>query len=665
MRPSTPELRPSPGVRDTGRRLFPSAPAPGFGTGQPVQLGLDELGTPLSEVTFVVVDLETTGGSPKDSAITEIGAVKVRGGEVLGEFQTLVNPGVPIPAFITRLTGISTAMVATAPRIEEVLPSFFEFAHGAVLVAHNAPFDISFLRAAAAGMDLAWPGNQVLDTVPLARRVVTRDEVPNHKLATLAALFRATITPDHRALSDARATVDVMHALFERLAPSGVTTLEDLAGATDPVPPDIRRRRHLADGLPDGPGVYLFVGPGEEILYVGTSMHVRRRVRSYFTAAEKRRRMVEMIRLATSVRAISCATDLEARVRELRMITEHAPPFNRRSKHPERMHWIRLTTEAHPRLAVVRYPSAAGSSTAGAPRGPVEIGGKDGTSRSGAGGAGGARPAREPHIGPFASRSRAVAAMEALHAAHPVRQCGGRLPVTPSTRATACALAEMARCSAPCVPPERHPLAGLDAARTLAPYPEVVEALQATMAGDASPVVDALAHRISALVRDERFEDAASDRDRLEAYLSGAARAQRLAPLTTCRQLVAARPREAGGWEIIVVRHGRLAATAVCERGGDPLATVASAVASAEHVEAPQWPVPACHPEETDLIITWLNSAGVRLVEVSDPLTCPVRGAERHVVNTSTAQVVAESATEGHRWPPAPSAPSAERDAAY
>ena len=534
-----------------------------FGTGRPVQLALDELGTSLREVTFVVVDLETTGGSPKDSAITEIGAVKVRGGEVLGEFQTLVNPGTPVPAFIARLTGITTAMVASAPPIEDVLPSFLEFARGTVLVAHNAPFDISFLRAATTAMDLVWPGNQVLDTVTLARRVVTRDEAPNHKLSTLAALFRATITPDHRALSDARATVDVMHALFERLAPSGITTLEDLSA--DPVPADIRRRRHLADGLPEGPGVYLFVGPDEEVLYVGTSTHVRRRVRSYFTASEKRRRMTEMIRLTTSVRAIACATELEARVRELRMITEHAPRYNQRSKHPERMHWVRLTTEAHPRLAVVRDPAAApppsptarsratarpdATATVSTHRAQLPYGGA------------------EPHIGPFTSRSRAVAALEALQAAHQVRQCGGRLPVVPAASATACALAEMGRCSAPCVPPERRPHAPLADLTDAARYPEVIDALRATMAGDASPVVDALAQRITALVRDERFEDAASDRDRLEAYLSGAARAQRLAPLTTCRQLVAARPGTDGGWEIVVVRYGRLAATAVCEIG--------------------------------------------------------------------------------------------------
>jgi len=605
------DLRTAPGARAAGKRLSGALhPAAGVlrgpdaveTTGTPVQLGLDELGTPLSEVTFVVVDLETTGGSSKDAGITEIGAVKVRGGEVIGEFQSLVNPGHPVPAFIARLTGITTLMVSSAPSIELVLPSFLEFARGTVLVAHNAPFDISFLKAAARGMDLAWPGNQVLDTVPLARRVVTRDEAPNHKLGTLAALFRATITPDHRALSDARATVDVMHALFDRMAPLGITHLEDLATATDPVPADIRRRRHLADDMPSGPGVYMFVGPQDEVLYVGTSTNVRTRVRSYFTAAEKRGRMTEMIRLAVSVRAVPCATDLEARVRELRLITEHAPRYNRRSKHPERMHWVRVSSEAYPRLTVVR----------------------DGTAALG-----------EPVVGPFVSRARATEAVEALQSAHQVRQCTKKLPTLPSATASACVLAEMGRCSAPCVRPSSRPATAPDD-----DYAEVVAGLVRSMEHDPSPVVAALARRIAEHVEQQRFEDAGTDRDRLEAFLAGAARAQRLAPVVASAQIVAARPTSAAGWEIVVVRYGRLATTAVCRHGEDPLAAVEAAVAAAEHVPAPTSAGPACHPEETDLVVAWLRSDGVRLVESDLGLTCPVAGAERYVVGRTTADVV-------------------------
>ena len=176
-----------------------------------VQGPFDELGRPLRDVTFVVVDLETTGGSPNACEITEIGAVKVRGGEVLGEFQTLVNPLSSIPPFIAVLTGITDAMVAGAPRLDTVLPAFLEFSKGAVLVAHNAPFDLGFLRAGCERLGLPWPSYEHLDTARLARRVLHRDEAPNCKLSTLATLFRATTTPNHRALSDARATVDVLH----------------------------------------------------------------------------------------------------------------------------------------------------------------------------------------------------------------------------------------------------------------------------------------------------------------------------------------------------------------------------------------------------------------------------------------------------------------------
>ena len=310
------------------------------------QTTFEELGRPLRETTFCVVDLETTGGSASGgSMITEIGAVKVRGGEVLGEFQTLVNPHTQIPAFIAVLTGITNSMVADAPAIESALPAFLEFAAGTVLVAHNAPFDVGFLQHFAREQQRPWPAFEVLDTAKLARRVVTRDEAPNHKLGTLAALFRATVTPDHRALSDARATVDVLHALLSRLAPLGITHLEDLASATDPVPSDVRRKRHLADGLPDAPGVYMFRGPHDEVLYVGTSTSIRTRVRSYFTAAEKRARMTEMVRIAHAVTPVVCATPLEAQVRELRLIAQHSPRYNRRSRFPERMPWVRLTHE--------------------------------------------------------------------------------------------------------------------------------------------------------------------------------------------------------------------------------------------------------------------------------------------------------------------------------
>lgn len=186
----------------------------------------------LHETTFVVVDLETTGGSPHAGAvITEIGAVKVRGGVVLGEFKTFVNPLALIPVFITELTGIDNEMVRLAPIIDEVFPTFLEFCGApteSVLVAHNAPFDIGFLQSASRELEYQWPKYKVIDTVRLARSVLSRDEVLDCKLGTLAQFFNTHVTPTHRALDDAQTTVEVLHALIERLSGFGVQTLGDL-----------------------------------------------------------------------------------------------------------------------------------------------------------------------------------------------------------------------------------------------------------------------------------------------------------------------------------------------------------------------------------------------------------------------------------------------------
>jgi DNA polymerase III epsilon subunit family exonuclease len=186
----------------------------------------------LSETTFAVLDLETSGGSPKSGAgITEIGVVKVRGGTVLGTFQSFIDPGHSLPPFITQLTGITDEMLLSAPFIDEVLPTLFEFlgtADETVLVAHNSPFDMSFLKAAALAHEFPWPDYLTVDTARLARAVLDRDEVINCKLGTLATFFNAQTSPTHRALDDAMATVDVLHGIIERLSGHQVWTFEEM-----------------------------------------------------------------------------------------------------------------------------------------------------------------------------------------------------------------------------------------------------------------------------------------------------------------------------------------------------------------------------------------------------------------------------------------------------
>ena len=562
------------------------------------QRSFDELGRRLQDVTFCVVDLETTGGSAKDgSMITEVGAVKVRGGEVLGEFQTLVNPHQAIPAFIAVLTGITDSMVAGSPPIEQVLPQFLEFARGCVLVAHNAPFDVGFLRHFAEQQGRAWPAFEVLDTAKLARRVITRDDAPNCKLSSLAVLFGASTTPNHRALSDARATVDVLHGLMARLGNLGVHTLEELQTFSARVSTAQRRKRHLAEGLPHAPGVYLFRDDRERVLYVGTSKDLRTRVRSYFTASETRTRMGEMVNLASTVQGIECATALEAEVRELRLIAEHKPRYNRRSRFPERVHWIKLTVEPWPRLSLVRRVLDDGAE----------------------------------YVGPFGSKRTAERCLAALHETFQIRQCGGRMPKLPSL--SACALAEMGRCLSPCN-------RSVDAER----YATEVDRLRATLVGRPDEVVESLSGRMDTLAQDERFEEAGSWRDRLAAFLRGVARTQRLRALTRCAEVVAAR-RENGQWSVHVIRHGRLAAAGVIPSGAHAGDWVRQLRGSAETVAPRPGPTPAATAEETERILRWLEAEGVRLVHVEGEWTCPVGGATKHLkihdsVNESKEQLI-------------------------
>ena len=186
----------------------------------------------LSQTTFVIVDLETTGASPKKgSSITEIGAIKVKTGAVIEQFESFVNPLAPIPEYITDLTGITNEMLKNAPIIDEIFPKFLEFVghhDDSVLVAHNAPFDLSFLKSAAHELDLPWPKYRTLDTVTIARQVLSKEDVPNCKLGTLAEFFGTKVEPNHRALDDAKATTEVLHGLIERLGSIDITTIDSL-----------------------------------------------------------------------------------------------------------------------------------------------------------------------------------------------------------------------------------------------------------------------------------------------------------------------------------------------------------------------------------------------------------------------------------------------------
>ena len=589
-----------------------------------MQASFAQMGTPLSEVVFVVVDLETTGGPPGADAITEIGAVRVRGGAVESEMSTLVNPGRAIPAQITVLTGITNAMVAGAPPVGEALTAFLAWARldgeSTVLVAHNARFDVGHLRGAARALGLGWSEPTVLDTLGLARRAWSRAEVPDHKLGTLAALVGSPIRPAHRALGDARATVDVLHAALEVLAPLGVTHLEDLATAADPVPARRRAKSRLADGLPSSPGVYQFLSAAGQVLYVGSAVDLRRRVRSYFTAAEKRSRIANMLDTTVQVRAIPTPTEIEARVRELRLIAELDPPVNRRSRSPRSRPWLRPVGGPRPRLAATTVLTVAQADGA---------------------------------VGPFPSRAALAQARRAVESAlgmHPwddpgVRTAGPDGAGIPDGGAAAAGPGD-AGASAGAVTGATAGISDGDAAAGVpdgdaaAEAPTGAEAVRLALSGRVDLVALPLLERISALAAVERFEEAGMWTARLRSLLLAACRAEKARPLLACPHLIAARRRPGGGWELVAVRWGRLAGSAITPPGADPRPAVRALRATAEVVAPPSRVGAAAGVEETLLLADWALDAGARIVEVDggkegaarvlERLSWPVGAAARH-----------------------------------
>lgn len=523
-----------------------------------------ELAVPLHDVPFVVVDLETTGGSPAQNRITEFGAVRIEAGELTAEFATLVDPGVTIPRSITDFTGISDDLVAGRPPVEAVLPAFLEFCSGAVLVAHNARFDMGFLNANLARLDYPPLTAPVVCTAALARRLV-REEVRDCRLVTLASYFRCRTVPIHRALPDARATVEVFYALLERAGSFGVLTLEALLEFAHVRNTALfRARRPLAEGLPHAPGVYLFRSASGEVLYVGKATDLRARVLSYF-GADDRRTVVSLLKETGAIDHIVCPTPIEAAVRELRLLRAQRPRFNRRSVGRRPAVFVKLTAERFPRLSIVRALRADGAT----------------------------------YLGPLASRRVAERVIEALYDVAPIRRCTS-VPAQP------CVLAQIGRCLSPC-----------DGSVGEGGYAPAAALVRAAMAGDPGEALARLQQRLADLAAQGRYEHAADLRDRRGALVAAILRTRRITALAASGDLVASRPLRAGRCEVIALRDGALVASVSCQ------AEQRDEAAAALDLHGPPETAGA---DETHLLARWLEGAGTRVHRCSGTLDSVIAG---------------------------------------
>lgn len=527
------------------------------------QRTFDDMEAPLHAVPFCVLDLETTGATAADCEITEIGAVKFVGGEPAGTFQTLVNPGMEIPPFITVLTGITQAMVIEAPTISEALPAFLEFIGDAVIVGHNVRFDLSFLNAAAERLGYGRLANRSVDTLGLGRRLV-RSEVRNLKLSSLAAHFRAPSPPTHRALDDAQATAHVFWALLERAGTLGVTHLDDLL-----ILPTARGSAHygkieLTADAPRGPGVYFFRDRDGAVIYVGKAKNLRSRVRSYFYG-DDRRSVAQMLRDLDRIEYHVCTTELEAEVVELRLIGEHRPRYNRRSRPPRSQTWIKLTQERFPRLSMVRAVRDDGAL----------------------------------YLGPYRSRRAAEVVVHAIWDAVPIRRCN----TAGTKRAAQCSFGQLGTALCPC-----------DGSVEEDVYTAVVQRLREGIERDPTAVLGPLRDRMQRLADARRFEEAAEARDRYRS-LARALAGRRTWQALSAAGTLWAQDREGDG---VVVQDGRLAAA---WNARTPLPLVAARDPAGD---APPVAGSVQAAEEAHLIWRWLDRDGVSVVQSTGTLSLPV-----------------------------------------
>jgi len=436
----------------------------------------EQLARPLHETTFVVVDLETTGGAASASNIIEIGAARLRNGRVLEEFQQLLNPGVRLHPFITQLTGISDEMLAGQPRLGAVWPRFEEFLGDAVLVAHNAAFDVGFLNAAA----MAYGGRALphshLCTLRLVRRLIP--ELRRRSLDVVAGHFGVPVNDRHRALGDVRITVEIFFHLLEILGTRGIGHLHQVLDFQHHAR-DGRRfvcllPRDKVEQLPCAPGIYSFFGEDGRLLYIGKAKNLRERVSSYLSnAAGHSNKTLDLIRHAADVRVQVTGSELEAALSEAEAIREHQPPYNRLGKHLPHVAFVKLTVaDEFPRLSV--------------------------TDKLGSG--------KARFAGPFRNREQAQELLGLLTRQFQLRTCAGRL--RPDLTTAPCLQGQIAACTAPC------------AARVpTAIYGQQVQRCLALLDGDARPAAEELQRQRDEAAAALRFEAAARiqrDLDRLD-----------------------------------------------------------------------------------------------------------------------------------------------------
>lgn len=533
----------------------------------------------IDAVAFTVVDLETTGATPGFAKITEVGAVRIEGGREVAAFSELVNPGVPIPAMITSITGIDDVSVAAAAPIEEVLPRFAAFAADSVLVAHNAPFDLGFLDYELGRLQRRTFPRPALDTLRLARKLCPQQRC---SLAALSRRFETRVKPVHRALQDAQATSELLLLFLSWLEERGVSTLEEVVRFCEPAS---RRNYHkisLTEDLPNTPGVYIMRDESGAPLYVGKAGSLRRRTRDHFLQRQAHRAR-QALELLARIDVVETGSEFGALLLEGRLIARHKPPYNTRGTHVASYHYAKLTAEEFPRLYVTPNLRDDGSY----------------------------------YAGPFRKARLARHFVDCITSSYPLRTCthlGGALRAHAKAGARAggtghaCPRAGTGACLAPC----SRPLNG--------EYEAVIAAVRHVLEGHGEALDQRLKERQAAMAEALAFEQAARLQNQREA-LARALRSMRRLRAAQRADAVIIYPAKRPGWVALWgVRGGRIAVEREVGRNAFSEAAAGAFIDELAGADPPVLPLPAALIDEMLLVHTWLQAhrEAVNVLDLGD-----------------------------------------------
>ncbi len=501
----------------------------------------------LSNVEFVVIDTETTGLRPGPDRVIEVACVRVRGGEAIDSFQTLINPIRRIPPFIAQFTGITQEMVNDAPTAKEIMPDVMHFIDDAIVVGHNVGFDIGFLSYEAQLIGRAFPPDG-LDTIPLARRFCPG--LKRFKLDMVASHLNIPTVNRHRALGDATVTAAIFLRILELALQQNISTLGQLrrrlqlpvawSGDITQTPSTEKGEQWRADGKlassahpmtrPNGsiflnpawkrefstkPGVYLMKDEHGQVIYVGKAKNLKNRLTSYYShPLGYTRKMDGLLQSVKEIQTIEMGSELEALLRESEMIKALQPAYNVQLRNYELYPFIKIDVQ-HPFPRVYSTKEVA---------------------------ADGAR-----YFGPFRSRRMVDMTIELVQKVFPVRTCIRSLP--PQAKASdPCLRLHLDRCPGPC-------RGGVDSDE----YSKVIEQVCAFLGGERGDLLERLRRQMHEAAHNLNFERAAWLRDTIRSADEVLIGQRLITGAVEANNLFIVYPSATEGHnELFLIRHGRL-----------------------------------------------------------------------------------------------------------